>query len=121
MSDYYHLKVIRMRADLERLGVDDIWDLEEKKEFKELFDSKQEHHMTIAPTEERFIDYVIFDRCEGLGDFGFARMLTESEIQKYLPLFQQLDPTVKPDELRLVEYCFYNCSEAPDYFEVEEV
>jgi hypothetical protein len=38
---------------------------------------------------------------------------------KYSSKFEELlkDRIVKPSELRLVEYCWYDCSEAPDYFD----
>ena len=120
MSDYYHEKVIRMKVNPEDIGVKNIWDLEQKEELKDLFkhtwDSK-DPYMEIAPTESNFVDYVLLDE-PGNGDYGFSRMLTEEELEKYLPLFKRIDKNVTGNDLRFVELCWYNCTEAPDYFEV---
>lgn len=47
-----------------------------------------------------------------------ARSFITFQYMKYSAKFEELlkDRIVKPSELRLVEYCWYDCSEAPDYF-----
>lgn len=114
MSDYCHRKVIRMKISEEEackiFGVDDGWgvsDLLEKTEFE------------IAPTSDFFLDYVLSSRNDAEGDWGRTRELYSSEYMKYSAKFEKLlkDRIVKPSELRLVEYCWYDCSEAPDYFD----
>ena len=118
MSDYSRNKVVRLRATEKKLGVEDIWDMEEK--YKELFTNTRDGkpYFEIAPTEEIFVDYVLFHSYgEECDDFGRTRKLTESELEKYIPIFQQIYPNVTGDDLRYVDYCFYNCSEAPDYFD----
>lgn len=128
MSDYSRSKVIRLKASLEELGVSDIYDVEDK--YPELFTKEcyteykknEKPYFEIAPTEEPFIDYVLFHSYgEECGDWGNARYLSEEELNKFLPLFQQILPTVTPEQLRYVDYCFYNCTEAPDYFDEEDI
>ena len=53
---------------------------------------------------------------EGSGDYGKIRSLYESEKEKYLPVFKQLDPEIDMNNVRLVEFCWYNGTEAPDYY-----
>lgn len=121
MSDYYHEKVIRMRPNLERIGIESVWDLEDKEEIKDLFSHKasdRSNYMEVAPTEENFVDYVLYDELGQSAEFGMSRMLTEEEVEKYLPLFQRIDKDVTAADLRFVDFCWYNCTEAPDYFEV---
>lgn len=119
MSDYSRSKVIRMKATKEELGVSRVYDLEDK--YPELFGISDVGKFETAPTEEEFIDYVLYHTYgEECGDFGFVRELTEKELEKYIPIFQQIYPEVTKDNLRYVDYCFYNCSEAPDYWEIDE-
>lgn len=114
MSDYCHRKVIRMKISEEEackiFGVDDGWgvsDLLEKTEFE------------IAPTSDFFLDYVLSSRNDVEGDWGRTRRLGNAEYVKYGSKFHKLlkGREVKPNELRLVEYCWYDCSEAPDYLD----
>ena len=116
MSDYCREKVVRMKVTREQLGIDSIWDMEDK--YKELFGNGDIGKFEIAPTEEEFIDYLI-DYCYGeeCGDWGRVRKLTEKESAKYIEIFKQIYPDVKADDLRYVDFCWYNCSEAPDYFD----
>jgi hypothetical protein len=113
MSDYCHRKVIRMKISEEEackiFGVEDGWDVSdllEKTEFE------------IAPTSNFFLDYVLSSRNDAEGDWGRTRQLSYTEYMKYNNKFSKLlnGRNVMPNELRLVEYCWYNCSEAPDYF-----
>lgn len=127
MSDYSRSKVVRLKATLDELGISDIWDIENK--FPDLFLSEcyteykksKKPYFEIAPTEQPFIDFVIFHSYgEECDDWGRTRELTRNELAKYIPIFQQILPTVKAEQLRYVDYCFYNCCEAPDYFDEDE-
>lgn len=71
----------------------------------------------IAPTTERFFDYVLDYEYDAYGEYGRTRALYDSEKGKYLPVFQQIDPNIDMNYVRLVEFCWYNCSEAPDYYD----
>ena len=116
MSDYCRHKVVRMKVNLESLGVSSLWDIED--EYEDLFGNGDVGKFDIAPTEEDFIDYVLYRSYgEECGEWGKVRKLKEKESEKYVEIFQQIYPNVKPEDLRYVDFCWYNCSEAPDYFD----
>lgn len=120
MSDYRYMRVIRCKVDMNKIGVSSLWDLEDK--FPELFDIRLSNYFEKAPVEEEnYLDYVLKSEIsyDG-GDWGKSRYLTDNEAVKYLPLFKQIYPDVETDDLRAVEYCWYDCSEAPLYFNVVE-
>ena len=73
-----------------------------------------------SPTEEAFIDYVLDYEYDCDGDYGKVRELYESEKEKFRPIFQQIDPDVNMDYVRLVEFCWYNGGEAPSYYDPQE-
>lgn len=85
--------------------------------FPTLFGYATKHMFQIAPTEESYIDYVLEYEYDADREYGKTRKLYDSEKAKYLPVFQQLDPDVNMDDVRLVEFCWYNCCEAPDYYD----
>ena len=110
MSDYYHIKAIRMKVSSKQLGVDSLYDIEDDKRFEELFhpsDKRRINRFEIAPTES-----------EGGDNWGKARKLTEKELEKFLPMFKKIYPNATKNDLRYVEFCYYNCCEADDYFDV---
>lgn len=120
MSDYRYMRVIRCKVDMNKIEVSSLWDLEDK--FPELFDISQSNYFEKAPVEEEnYLDYVLESKgsYDG-GDWGKVRYLTDNEAAKYLPLFKQIYPDVEEKDLRAVEYCWYDCSEAPLYFNVVE-
>jgi len=43
------------------------------------------------------------------------KVIQRMDFSKFRKLLK--DRIVMPDELRLVEYCWYDCGEAPDYFD----
>lgn len=86
-------------------------------DFPTLFSYATEYMFQIAPTEENYIDYVLEYEYDADGEYGKTRALYDNEKKKYLPIFQQIDPDVNIDNVRLVEFCWYNCCEAPDYYD----
>ena len=120
MSDYRYMRVIRCKVDMDKIEVSSLWDLEDK--FPDLFDMSLPRYFEKAPVEEEnYLDYVLKSEVsyDG-GDWGKSRYLTDNETAKYLPLFKQIYPDVEEKDLRAVEYCWYDCSEAPLYFNVVE-
>lgn len=83
----------------------------------DLFDYATVGKFQIAPTEENYIDYVLEYEWDVDGKYGKTRDLYESEKMKYEPIFEQLDPDINMDWVRLVEFCWYNGTEAPDYYD----
>ena len=52
------------------------------------------------------------------GEYGKVRELYNSEKDKYRNIFQQLG-AIDMDKVRLVEFCWYNATDAPDYYDLE--
>lgn len=123
MSDYRHMRVIRCKVDMDKIGVSSLWDLENKfSEFSDLFDMNFSRYFTKAPVEEEnYLDYVLESKGSyNGGSWGKSRYLTDNEAAKYLTLFSMIYPDVERKDLRAVEFCWYDCSEAPLYFNVVE-
>lgn len=76
------------------------------------------HTFTFAPTERRFVDYLLEYDGDSDGEYGKVRELYPIESEKYLDTFRQLG-TIDMDKVRLVEFCWYNATEAPDYYDIE--
>lgn len=73
----------------------------------------------ISPTEIPYIDFIIkyeFD-CEA-GDWGKIRNLYPSEMIVYYDIFKLLIPNIDMTDVHLVEYCWYDGYEAPDYYDI---
>lgn len=119
MSDYNHERVIRCKVDLKKLEIEDIFDLEDL--YPNLFGCGTINQFNVAPVEEmEYIDYVLYNEYDNAGEFGTSRYLTGAELEKYLPIFKQIISNVTADDLRAVDFCWYNCCEAPLYFDVCE-
>jgi hypothetical protein len=131
MSTYVREKVLRIpmdkidfsfiRATMEAKfpdeEVDDDFDFYLESTFPELFEYGTKGKFQRAPTTEEFIDYVIDKEWDADGEYGKTRALTDNEKAKYLPIFRKVDPNINMDFVRLVEFCWYNCSEAPSYYD----
>lgn len=131
MSTYVREKVLRV--PMERIDInylknivtqkypnedceDDFsWYLE--KAFPDVFDYATVRKFQVAPTESPFFDYVLDYEYDADGEYGKTRALTDNEKRKYLPVFQKIDPSINMDWVRLVEFCWYNGTEAPDYYD----
>lgn len=120
MSTYVREKVLRIPVQklnwdfLDELD-DTEYDLAER--FPGLFEYGTEKMFSVAPTEEFYIDYVLETEYDADGEFGKVRSLYESEKNKYTDKFKQLSPDVNMDDVKLVEFCWYNATEAPDYYD----
>ena len=86
----------------------------------ELFGYGDKNKFQLAPTCEPFIDYVLDYEYDCDGEYGKVRDLYESEKEKFAPIFHKLDPDLNMDYVRLVEFCWYNGGEAPDYYDPME-
>ena len=85
--------------------------------FPDLFNYATVGKFQIAPTEEYFLDYVLEYEWDVDGEYGKTRALYETEKEKYLPVFQKIDPGIDMNYVRLVEFCWYNSTEAPNYYD----
>lgn len=86
----------------------------------DLFGYGDKNKFQMSPTREPFIDYVLEYEWDADGDYGKVRELYASEKEKFRPIFQKIDPDVNMDYVRLVEFCWYNGSDAPDYYDPKE-
>lgn len=141
MSDYVREKVLRLPIEgfqledlkkvitekLEAAGksvrdVDDDLGWYTETAFPEVWGYGDRGKFQWSPTYPRqFIDFVL-DRewgCEG--EWGKVRELYPTEKEKYLPVFQKVLPGIDSlDNVRLVEFCWYNGCEAPDYYDLKD-
>ena len=129
MSTYVREKVLRI--PVERLNMDYIKNILAEKyndyeddfsyylesEFPDIFDYATVGKFQTSPTEEPFIDYVLEYEWDADGEYGKTRALTDNEKRKYLSVFQKIDPNINMDYVRLVEFCWYDCCEAPNYYD----
>lgn len=124
MSDYVHEKCLRVPAEkvVTLLPEEDMEDAiyRIESENRAVFNDykKPGEYFQLAPVSGVFFDYVLFsDYGADCGEFTKHRALYDTEKAKYLPVFQQVFPNINMDHVRLVEYCWYNCSEAPDCYD----
>lgn len=89
-------------------------------DLDDLFDYGEVNKFQLAPTSEPFIDYVLDYEYDADGEYGKIRNLYDSEKERFRPIFQKLDPDINMDYVRLVEFCWYNGCEAPDYYDPME-
>lgn len=71
----------------------------------------------IAPTREAYVDYVLHQEYDCDGEYGKTRALTENEKKKYRSIWEKIIPGIDMNKVRLVEFCWYNATEAPDYYD----
>ena len=125
MSDYCRMKVLRLPFEHTGLRIEDYDDIgyELHEQFGEMFHwcGKSIGKFDFAPTEDPFIDFILEDVYgDDCGEWGKVRALTAAEKEKYLPVFSKLNPNIDMDKVRLVEFCWYNCSEAPSYYSMDK-
>lgn len=141
MSDYVREKVLRLPMEgfqledfkkvitekLEAMGksvadVDDDLEWYTEMAFPELWGYGNNREFQWSPTYPRkFIDLVLEREWGSEGEWGKVRELYPAEKEKYLPIFQKVLPGLDNlDNVRLVEYCWYNCCEAPCYYDLKD-
>lgn len=111
MSEYVNEKVLRVplkKYDISRNELED----------KLMGYYAHINKFEIAPTETDFLDYILeYEYGCDHGEFGKCRELTDDEKEKYYPLFVKMIKQINMDDVRLVEFGWYNCTEAPDYYD----
>ena len=65
-----------------------------------------------------FLDYVLDYEHDCDGEYGKVRDLEDSEKEMYQQVFQVICPDIDMDKVRLVEYCYYNCSEPEGWYDI---
>lgn len=127
MSDYVHNKVIRLpfpKEILEKCETTDPWDCEDylKEKLGDLWDNRGKNSFELEVTDKAYyIDWVYYHTYgEESGDWGNVRLLTDGEYEVIKPYFDKLGVTYEREELRRVDYCYYNCCEPTDYYGLVE-
>lgn len=123
MSDYKHEKVIRLpfpKEVLKKCNTDDAWDCESylQEKLGELWENRIKNSFKLGYTDSAYyIDWLYYSTYgEESGDWGNVRLLTEKELKVIRPYFDKLGVVYEDEDLRLVDYCYYNCSEPNDYY-----
>lgn len=122
MSDYVRNKQVLYPVTkelLEKLNCKDIYDLEDRCPLHSNF--KAEGFVDYEGTGDynRYLAWELFhDYGADEGDFGRSRFLKPSEQKKYKKLFSEVIPEdlIDPTLFKYVDYCYYNCCEADDYY-----
>ena len=122
MSDYVREKVLRIPVTKEqeeeickKYEADNLYELE----FKIDNFGGGVGMFEIAPTIDTFVDYCLeYSYGEDCGDWGKVRELSDKEKAKYGPMFKEIYEGFDADKIRLVEFCWFNCCEAPDYYDI---
>lgn len=125
MSDYHREKVLRIPFEDMGLNPDsfddvghDLWQM-----FGDIFywNSLREGKFDVAPTSQWFIDFILESEYGAdCGEWGRVRALTANEKNKYTDVFRKINPNVDMNKVHLVEFCWYNCSEAPNYYSMDK-
>ena len=137
MSDYVRVKAVRYKLnnpeqyfkDKDYEDTDDIAEYFNKdKEVINTNYDNQKNNLNIGSglnyetdEYEYFIDFILDYEYGASGDFENVRELTEKEYNKYKEIFEKVIPNIKPGELRLVHYCYYNGVDEPSVWNLEEI
>lgn len=123
MSDYQHEKVVRLpfpESILNNFKTEDPNDCEEflKNRLGNLWRNDAKNSFKLGYSDESYyIDWLYYYSFgEQSGDWGSVRLLTEKELNTIRPYFNKLGVVYDDKDLRLVDYCYYNCSEPNDYY-----
>lgn len=132
MSDYVHKKAIRLPITeplIRKLGFNDMEDFIEQ--FDQLVNEKcpELYHCrdripyfeTEVTDERSYIDLVLYySYGEECGDWEKASYLSDKEKEFFASYFDKLGIVFETDDLRKVDYCWYNCYEPPDCYNVDD-
>lgn len=125
MSDYVHKKAVRLPFPIEILilcNTDDAYECENylKNLLDDLWMNDEKNSFFIESTDNAvYIDWVYhYTYGEESGDWGNVRVLSDNELKIIKPYFDKLLVEYKDDDLRVIDYCYYNCCEPTDYYNI---
>ena len=122
MSDYVRNKQVLYPVTkelLKKLNCDDIYDLEEKFPARSKFEAEGFIDYSGTKNYNQYLAYELdSDYGTESGEFGRARFLKPAEQEKYKKIFSEVIPEdlIDPTLFKYVDYCYYNCCEADDYY-----
>lgn len=119
MSDYERNKALRV--PLAKYGYEeDPYKIESENPaaFNRRYGVHEKYFEITGTDGPTYLDYILeSDWGTDVGEFAKSRALSQKEKEKYLGTFQQLIPNINMDDVRLVEYCWYNCCEPMDIYD----
>lgn len=128
MSDYVHNKSIRLpfpKEILEKCNTEDPWECESylKELLGDLWESRKSNSFTLELTNKAFyIDWRYHSTYgDESGEWYRARQLTQLELETIRPYFDKLGVKYNDNDLRAVDYCYYNSCEPMDCYEIESL
>ena len=122
MSDYVRKKQVLYPVTkelLKKLNCDDIYDLEEKFPARSKFEAEGFIDYSGTKNYNQYLAYELdSDYGTESGEFGRARFLKPAEQEKYKKIFSDVIPEdlIDPSLFKYVDYCYYDCCEADDYY-----
>ena len=129
MSDYVRYKEIMYpitNEDVKKIGfsrIEDYWDsFGWNYEENDNFDIQN----PVAEVDGKYVSnyylcYVLkYEYGANNGEFGRSRPLNAAEQEKYKEIFSKKLKDVDPSKFRLVDFCYYNGCDAPDYYLEED-
>ena len=133
MSDYVRKKCIRFKIPqniINELENEEDWIVDlllQKYKLKYEYETKKDN-LTIGYGEDfdnnvtnYFLDYLLDYEYGASEDFESVRLLTDNEFEKYSRKFAKYFSEIGRDELRLVHYSYYNGTDEPSVYELDEV
>lgn len=133
MSDYVRKKCIRFKIPqniIDELENEEDWIVDlllQKYKLKYEYETKKDN-LTIGYGEDfdnnvtnYFLDYLLDYEYGTSGDFESVRLLTDNEFEKYSRKFAKYFSEIGRDELRLVHYSYYNGTNEPSVWKLEEI
>lgn len=122
MSDYVRNKQVLYPVTkelLKKLNCYDIYDLEDRSPLGSSFIIEGFVDYSGTKNYNQYLAYELdSDYGAENGEFGRSRFLKPSEQEKYKKLFSEVIPEdlIDPSLFKYVDYCYYNCCEADDYY-----
>lgn len=133
MSDYVRKKCIRFKIPqniIDELENEEDWIVDlllQKYKLKYEYETKKDN-LTIGYGEDfdnnvtnYFLDYLLDYEYGASEDFESVRLLTDNEFEKYSRKFAKYFSEIGRDELRLVHYSYYNGTDEPSVWKLEEI
>ena len=125
MSDYKHEKIVRLpfpKDILKRCSTEDVDDCCDylKDKLGELWENREKNSFQIGYSDSAYyIDWCYYSTYgEETGEWGNVRLLTEKELEIITPYFDKLGVVYEDEDLRVIDYCYYNCAEPDDYYHI---
>lgn len=129
MSVYVKYKQIMYpitEDDIKKIGFNDFEDYWDTFSWNYQENDNFELQLPVAEVNSKWIYnyylcYILeYEWGANCSDFGRSRFLTPTEQEKYKEIFSKKLKDVDPSKFKLVDFCYYNGCDAPDYYLEED-